>query len=111
MLRTEQGIGKTDEMIEKQKSNPNDRLENIDSDENNDTFVSIDPYAKIPGTDITWERFANMCGYRGQENGVEKAYKEFKKYEADNKDLENDDIINGVIEEKENEMPGPNRER
>lgn len=111
ILRTEQGIGKTDEMMEKQNSNLNDRIENIDADENNDTYVRIDPDAKIPGTDITWRRFANMCGYRGQEDGIQKAYKEFKEYEAENKDLENDEIINDIVEEKENEMPGPNRRR
>lgn len=115
-LRREQGIGKADEMSKKQKEHAeqgceNERIENIDLDKQNDEHIHlIDPNEKIPDTDITWQKLANMCGYRG-EGGVEKAYKEFKDYEADHKDLQNKEIIDNIVEEIENEVPGPIRER
>ena len=34
-------------------------------DKNGELKVELDDY--IPNTDITWDRFASMCGYRGED--------------------------------------------
>jgi len=105
---TEDGIDASDKMVQKQKEHEdagcdNDRIENIDEDKNNDDHVHIDPEQKIEGTDITWEQFADMCGHTGNDK-VEKVYEEFKEYEADHKDLENEEIVRNIVAEKNREV-------
>jgi len=106
------GIEKSETIENRQKEyermgSQNESVENI---KNDNMDICVNPEQNIPGTDVTWQEFANRCGYRGKD-GVDRAYKEFKDYEADHKDLKNEEIIENVIEEKENEIHGPNRRR
>ena len=108
LLREEDGIGASDDLSKKQEGHEaagckNDRVENIDEDTSND-IPHINPDDLIPDTEVTWGRFAEMCGYRGK-NGVEKAHKEFIKHKSDNPDLSNEELIDTKVEELEQEMP------
>lgn len=108
LLREENGIEASDNLSKKQEGHEaagceNDRVENIDEDTSND-IPHINPDDLIPDTEITWRKFAEMCGYRGKD-GVEKAHKEFIKHKSDNPDLSNEELIDTKVEELEQEMP------
>ena len=83
------------------------KTENADGDK---TTIEICDEDKIPGTDTTWRKFANMCGYRG-EGALEKAQKRFMEYKDKHPNIENNNtIIDNIEEEVEGEMPGPNKD-
>lgn len=86
-------------------------IKDVDNNKNNDThehfetengkqILELGDY--IPDTNITWERFANMCGYRG-EGRLDKAAKRFKEEQEKDYSISNKEIID-AIEEKENEQ-------
>lgn len=83
------------------------KTENADGDK---TTIEICDEDKIPGTDTTWRKFANMCGYRG-EGALEKAQKRFMEYKDKHPNIENNNtIIDNIEEEVEEEMSGPNKD-
>lgn len=65
----------------------------------------------IPGTDITWEKFAIDCGYRGEDNPIAHAKETFNKAKENGGDLSNKELAERVIEEKENDYRGDNEKR
>lgn len=88
-------------------------IKDIDNNKNNDTHEHddfIDENGKIkveledyvPNTDITWEQFASMCGYRGEDR-LERSVKKFNEEKEKNLDASNQELIDD-IEEQENEQ-------
>ena len=86
-------------------------IRDVDNNKNNDTHehletengkqtLELSDY--IPNTNITWESFANMCGYRG-EGRLDKAVKRFKEEQEKDHSISNKEIMD-EIEEKENEQ-------
>lgn len=88
-------------------------IKDIDNNKNNDTHehddfidengkikVELEDY--IPNTDITWEQFASMCGYRGEDR-LEMAVQKFNEEKEKNLDASNQELID-YIEEQENEQ-------
>lgn len=69
-------------------------------DENGEIKVELEDY--IPNTDITWEQFASMCGYRGEDR-LEMAVQKFNEEKEKNLDASNQELIDD-IEEQENEQ-------
>ena len=69
-------------------------------DENGEIKVELEDY--IPNTDITWEQFASMCGYRGEDR-LEMAGQKFNEEKEKNLDASNQELIDD-IEEQENEQ-------
>lgn len=59
----------------------------------------------IPGTDITWREFANKCGYRGKD-GIERAQEKFVESKEDNPDITNEELVNKIVDDLEDDMPG-----
>lgn len=64
----------------------------------------------IPGTNKTWRQFANECGYRG-EDSIEHAQEIFEKERENskNEDKSNDELIEDIIDEKNEEFHELNR--
>ena len=88
-------------------------IKDVDNNKNNDTHEHddlIDENGKIkveledyvPNTDITWEQFASMCGYRGEDR-LERSVKKFNEEKEKNLDASNQELIDD-IEEQENEQ-------
>lgn len=88
-------------------------IKDVDNNKNNDTHEHddlIDENGKIkveledyvPNTDITWEQFASMCGYRGEDR-LERSVKKFNEEKEKNLEASNQEIIED-IEEQENEQ-------
>ena len=86
-------------------------IRDVDNNKNNDTHEHLETENGkqilesgdyIPNTNITWESFANMCGYRG-EGRLDKAVKRFKEEQEKDYSISNKEIID-EIEEKENEQ-------
>jgi hypothetical protein len=88
-------------------------IKDVDNNKNNDTHehddvidengkikVELEDY--IPNTDITWEQFASMCGYRGEDR-LEMAVQKFNEEKEKNLDASNQELIDD-IEEQENEQ-------
>ena len=59
----------------------------------------------IPGTKKTWEQFANECGYRG-EGAIEHAQEVFENSRKNEKNdgKSNDELVNDIVDEKNNEF-------
>lgn len=59
----------------------------------------------IPGTKKTWEKFANECGYRG-EGAIEHAQEVFENARKNGKNdgKSNDELVNDIVDEKNNEF-------
>ena len=84
----------------------------IDNDKNNDSHThenventgiqNIEANEYIPNTEITWDKFASMCGYRGEDR-IQKAVEKFETEKAKNTDKTNKELIE-QIEEQENEI-------
>ncbi len=64
----------------------------------------------IPGTNKTWRQFANECGYRG-EDSIEHAQEIFEKERENskNEDKSNDELIEDIVDEKNEEFHELNR--
>ena len=86
-------------------------IRDVDNNKNNDTHEHLETENGkqtlelgdyIPNTNITWENFANMCGYRG-EGRLDKAVKRFKEEQEKDHSISNKEIMD-EIEEKENEQ-------
>ena len=86
-------------------------IRDVDNNKNNDTHEHLETENGkqtlelgdyIPNTNITWESFANMCGYRG-EGRLDKAVKRFKEEQEKDHSISNKEIMD-EIEEKENEQ-------
>ena len=73
-------------------------IKDVDNNKNNDTHEHDD----VPNTDITWEQFASMCGYRGEDR-LEMAVQKFNEEKEKNLDASNQELIDD-IEEQENEQ-------
>ena len=94
-------------------------IKDVDNNKNNDTHehseqengelkVELDDY--IPNTDITWERFASMCGYRGEDR-LEKAVQRFQKEKEKDFDASNQELIEEIEEEENEQYRGNERKR
>lgn len=86
-----------------------------DGDENTKTHEHVDEQNQpisaddlIPYTNITWQEFANKCGYRG-DGAIEHAKEVFDKAKEKNKDKTNEEIVDEITEEAEEEFNGPKR--
>lgn len=91
------------EEIEKRHGHYDDKkIPAKNTDGNEDTHESCD-LDFIPGTDITWQEFANKCGYRG-EGSIEKAQKKFIEYQNDNTQVNNKDLIEMIEDDLNNQM-------
>lgn len=83
----------------------------IDNDKNNDSHThediqnieiqDIDAHEYIPNTETTWDEFASICGYRGEDR-IQRALEKFQKEKAENTDKSNKELVE-QIEEQENE--------
>ena len=64
----------------------------------------------IPGTNKTWRQIANECGYRG-EDSIEHAQEIFEKERENskNEDKSNDELIEDIVDEKNEEFHELNR--
>lgn len=86
-----------------------------DGDENTKTHEYVDEQNQpinaddlIPYTNITWQEFANKCGYRGN-GAIEHAKEVFDKAKEENKDKTNEEIVDEITEEAEEEFSGRRR--
>ena len=83
----------------------------IDNNKNNDSHThediqnlemqDIDAHDHIPNTETTWEEFASICGYRGEDR-IQRALEKFQEEKAENTDKSNRELVE-QIEEQENE--------
>lgn len=83
----------------------------IDNDKNNDSHThediqnleiqDIEAHDHIPNTETTWEEFASICGYRGEDR-IKRALEKFQSEKAENTDKSNKELVE-KIEEQENE--------
>lgn len=102
IYEAEQMLDKSDEHGECERK----EVEDLDQDPTNDSHehvvedISENDY--IPNTTYTWRDFANKCGYRG-EGDIELAFKTFQKQKEAEPDKTNEEIVNEIIEEKEEE--------
>lgn len=116
MYQKGNGIYEADEMLEKNDEHgecEKKEVEDLDKDPNNDshehTIDEIKENDYIPNTNYTWRNFADKCGYRG-EGDIEKAFLVFEEAKKQEEDKTNEEIINMIIEEKEEEY-GMTREK
>lgn len=85
-----------------------DEIPIIDADGDETTMTHMHPDDLIPDTDMTWEQFANKCGYRG-EGAIEHAQEVFENAKEKNKDKTNQEIVDEITEEAEEEFSNPRR--
>lgn len=85
-----------------------DEISIIDADGDETTMTHMHPDDLIPDTDMTWEQFANKCGYRG-EGAIEHAQEVFENAKEKNKDKTNQEIVDEITEEAEEEFSNPRR--
>ena len=94
-------------------------VKDVDNNKNNDTHehlvqengeikVELDDY--IPNTDITWDRFASMCGYRGEDR-LEKAVQRLQEEKEKDFDASNQELIEEIEEEENEQYRGNERQR
>lgn len=76
-------------------------IKDADGDETTKTHIHSDDL--IPDTDMTWEQFANKCGYRG-EGAIEHAQEVFENAKEKNRDKTNQEIVDEITEEAEEEF-------
>ncbi len=86
-------------------------VEDTDHNQNNNTHThEFNEQEYIPYTDVTWQEFANQCGYRG-EGWLEKVYEIWmeERSKAENAGKDNQELIE-KIQEEINEQYMPERE-
>ncbi len=105
--RTE-GRKKANNTIERSKKHDGEQkdITLVDNDINNDSHVHVDKNDYIPNTNKTWEQFANELGYRG-DGSIQKAQEEFEKEKHKNKELNNEEIIEQMVEIANEDFRGP----
>lgn len=87
----------------------NDTHEHLEQmDKNGELKVELDDY--IPNTDITWDRFASMCGYRGEDR-LEKAVQRLQEEKEKDFDASNQELIEEIEEEENEQYRGNERQR